>query len=62
MSEKSLEFEELEESLQSEFDRDFEREFGPTTDDTAPITIQQFKQESIKMQKFVDQWRRSHGI
>ena len=56
------EFEELDESLQADFDKDFEREFGPTTDDTTPITIQQFKEKSIKMQKFVDEWRRSHGV
>lgn len=56
------ELEGLDESLQAEFDRDFEKEFGPPTDDEEPITLQQFKEESKRMQRFVDRWRSLHGL
>ena len=53
---------ELSKDLQDEFDRDLEIEFGPLADDTSAITMEQFNEESARMQKFVQMWRRVHGL
>lgn len=52
----------LSESLQAELDADFEKEFGPFEDDKEGMSSQEFLALSKRMDDFVTNWRKKHGV
>lgn len=56
------EFEDLDESLQAEFDRDFETEFGTEEYQSRPMSLEEFHKENKRMIEFSRKWRSSHGL
>lgn len=52
----------LSESMQKELELAFEKEFGPYEDDTVGMTSKEFLALSKRMEIFVDNWRKQHGV
>lgn len=52
----------LSESLQAQLEADFEKEFGPYEDDKKGMSSKEFLALSKRMDDFVDNWRKNHGV
>lgn len=52
----------LDESLQANFEKDFEKEFGPFNEWSGELTSQEFFNHNKKIVDFCDKWRISHGL
>lgn len=52
----------LSESLQAQLESDFEKEFGPYEDDKKGMSSKEFLALSKRMDDFVDNWRKNHGV
>lgn len=52
----------LSESLQAQLEVDFEKEFGSFEDDKVGMSSKEFLTLSKRMDDFIDNWRKNHGV